>query len=89
MFYKCFLHEEEIYMEDNKTMIIKDDYITLGQMIKHFKLISNGGEEKLFLSSHDVTFNGEKETRRGKKVRPGDIVKIDGVIYQVTCTPKD
>ena len=76
-------------MDDTKTMVIKDDYITLGQMIKHFRLISNGGEEKSFLTSHDVTFNGEKETRRGKKVRPGDIVKIDGVIYQVTCTPKD
>lgn len=76
-------------MDEIKTMTIKDDYITLGQMIKHFKLISNGGEEKSFLVSHDVTFNGEKENRRGKKIRPGDIVNIDGVDYQVICTPKD
>lgn len=76
-------------MEEIKTMNIRDEYITLGQMIKHFRLISNGGEEKAFLASHDVTFNGEKEERRGKKIRPGDKVVIDGIAYQVTCTPKD
>lgn len=76
-------------MDDIKTMAIKDEYITLGQMIKHFRLISNGGEEKSFLASHDVTFNGEKENRRGKKIRPGDKVVIDGITYQVTCTAKD
>lgn len=76
-------------MDEIKTMTIRDDYITLGQMIKHFKLISNGGEEKIFLASHDVTFNGEKENRRGKKIRPGDVVIIDGIKYQVVCTSKN
>ncbi|MFA6829372.1 MAG: RNA-binding S4 domain-containing protein [Bacilli bacterium] len=73
--------------QENNVMTIRDEYITLGQLIKHFRLIGTGGEEKFFIATHDITFNGEKEDRRGKKIRPGDIVVIDGVEYSV-CLQK-
>jgi ribosome-associated protein len=73
--------------ENNNVMMIHDDYITLGQLIKHFHLIGTGGEEKAFLATHDILINGEKEIRRGKKLRPADKIVIDGVTYQV-CLSK-
>jgi ribosome-associated protein len=69
------------------TMTIKDDYITLGQFVKHFHLIKTGGEEKAFLATHDITVNGEKEIRRGRKLHPNDQIVIDGKNYQV-CSLK-
>lgn len=68
---------------DTDVMKIHDDYVTLGQLIKHFRLIATGGEEKLFVATHDISVNGEKESRRGRKLRDGDTVVIDGVTYRV------
>lgn len=56
---------------------IQGEYITLGQLLKFLNLVNTGGEEKVFLAEHDITFNGEPENRRGKKLRPGDKVSID------------
>lgn len=75
-------------MEKNDVMTIHDEYVTLGQLIKHFRLIDTGGGEKLFVATHDITVNGEKENRRGRKLRDQDIVTIDGVSYRV-CVSKD
>lgn len=75
-------------MEKNDVMYIHDEYVTLGQLIKHFRLIDTGGGEKIFVVTHDISVNGEKENRRGRKLRDKDIVIIDGKSYQV-CASKD
>lgn len=69
-------------MEKN-IMRIHDEYVTLGQLVKHFRLIDTGGEEKQFVKTHKIIVNGEKEDRRGRKLRPGDIIDIDDIRYQV------
>ena len=46
-------------------------------------IISSGGQAKYFLAENDVYFNGEKETRRGKKLRPGDVIKVNGEEYVI------
>jgi ribosome-associated protein len=69
-------------------MTIRDDYVTLGQLIKHFRLIETGGLEKSFVASHDITVNGVKENRRGRKLRPGDTIVIDGKTYSVCSSEK-
>ncbi len=66
---------------------IHTDYITLGQLAKLLKLIQSGGEEKVFVVSHRISVNGEAENRRGRKIRPGDTVNIDGSDY-VICASK-
>lgn len=73
--------------KSSNEMTIRDEYVTLGQLIKHFHLIATGGEEKVFVLTHDILVNGEKENRRGKKLRPGDVIVIDGETYTV-CTSK-
>jgi len=56
-----------------------EDFITLGQLLKVENIIENGGQAKFFLSEHLVYVNGEKESRRGRKLYMGDVVQIPGV----------
>ena len=58
---------------------IDTEFITLGQLLKMTNAISSGGMAKWFLEEHVVYVNGEKEQRRGKKLRHGDIISIPGI----------
>lgn len=67
-----------------KTMTkITTDYITLQQFLKLEDIASSGGEAKVLVSQLDITVNGEKENRRGKKLYPGDEIIISGKKYTV------
>ena len=57
---------------------IKGDYIQLDQFLKRENWIASGGETGFFLEEHDVRLNGEKVREKRKKLRPGDILEIDG-----------
>ncbi len=62
---------------------ITSDYITLGQFIKFIGVIGNGAEAKPYLSNHQAYINGELDTRRGRKIYPGDVVEIEKKKYKV------
>ena len=49
-----------------------DEYITLQALLKEVGVIQSGGAIKSFLVENEVYFNGELETRRGKKLRVRD-----------------
>ena len=70
-------------MKERDTLILKTDYITLGQALKFFDIIQTGGEEKTFLSDNDVYVNGEIEKRRGRKLRGGDTLEVEGKTYKI------
>ena len=53
------------------------EYIELGNLIKHVGLISTGGAIKEFLLVNEVKVNGIAENRRGRKIRSGDTVEIE------------
>ncbi|MDR9793682.1 MAG: S4 domain-containing protein YaaA [Bacillaceae bacterium] len=55
---------------------IKGEYITLGQFLKLADVIQTGGMAKWFLQEHEVLVNSEREERRGRKLRDGDIVEV-------------
>ena len=55
---------------------IKGEYITLQQLLKVLNIISSGGEVKFFLEENVVLVNGERETRRGRKLYPFDKVNV-------------
>ena len=55
---------------------IRGSMIRLGQLLKLVGLIDTGAEVKAFLSTEQVSVNGEKEVRRGRQLRPGDVVRI-------------
>lgn len=55
---------------------IRDEYITLGQLLKIADVVSTGGEVKPFLATHTVYVNNEEDNRRGRKLRVGDRIRI-------------
>lgn len=50
--------------------------ITLGQALKASDMVGSGGEAKVLIQAGEVLVNGEVETRRGRKLLPGDVVEI-------------
>jgi ribosome-associated protein len=57
---------------------IGEDMIRLGQFLKLADLIDTGGEGQVLIASGDVTVNGEVDLRRGRQLRPGDVVTVQG-----------
>ena len=52
------------------------DTIQLDQFLKLNNIVSSGGEAKHLIQDGGVTVNGEVETRRGRKLKAGDVVKV-------------
>ena len=52
--------------------------IRLGQLLKLANLVDTGGAARGLLESGEVRVNGEVETRRGRQLRPGDVVAFAG-----------
>ena len=62
---------------------ITTEYIKLQDLLKFAAIASTGGEAKLMVQDGEVRVNGEVCTQRGKKIRPGDDVLVDGQHYTV------
>lgn len=62
---------------------ITTEYITLGQFLKLADIIKSGGEAKLFLAQNQVLIDGELDNRRGRKLRGGEVVEIDGEKFEI------
>lgn len=63
---------------------ITTEYITLGQFLKLTRIISNGGDAKIFLMTTSVYVNDMLEQRRGRKLRVNDVVKVNGKEFVIT-----
>ena len=57
---------------------VRGEYITLGQLVKMVGVADTGGEAKSYIGSAAIRVNGEPENRRGRKLRPGDVVHLPG-----------
>ncbi|MEO1769143.1 MULTISPECIES: S4 domain-containing protein YaaA [Enterococcus] len=57
-------------------IVLKTEYMTLGQLLKEINLISSGGQAKWYLAEQTVFVDGEPENRRGRKLYPGMMVEI-------------
>ena len=55
---------------------IRGEEIRLGQLLKLAGIVAAGGEAKALLDAEQVLVNGERETRRGRKLRAGDRVRV-------------
>lgn len=64
-------------------------YITLGQYLKLKDYVSSGGEAKHLIGTFSIQVNGEEENRRGKKLRNGDEVVINGDKYVIDDIRED
>ncbi|OGX79098.1 S4 domain-containing protein YaaA [Exiguobacterium sp. SH3S2] len=57
---------------------ITTEYVTLGQFLKLADIISSGGQAKFFLEDVEIKVNGEVDQRRGRKLRDGDKIEVEG-----------
>ena len=59
-----------------KHIKITTEYIELQMLLKMESIIQSGGQAKYFLAENEVYVNDTLEQRRGKKLYPGDKIRV-------------
>lgn len=67
-----------------ETIVLRDEFIKLGQALKAAGLCESGVDAKDVILDGLVKVNGQTETRRGRKLYDGDIVAFDGEEIKIT-----
>ena len=62
---------------------IETSHIKLDSFLKMINVVGSGGEAKVVIADGEVSANGEVETRRGRKLYPGDLVRFRKREYRV------
>lgn len=62
---------------------IREAPVELYKILKMENLAASGGEAKYMIADGQVMVNGEIETRKRKKILPGDIVEFAGNRFQI------
>ena len=60
------------------SVMIHTEFIKLEALLKYAGLAETGGEAKVLIQEGQVLVNGEVCTMRGKKLRGGDTVSLEG-----------
>ena len=71
-------------MKHMENIIITTEFIKLQDLLKFANMVGTGGEAKIIIQEGEVKVNGEVCTMRGKKIRPGDVVELDGQLLTVS-----
>lgn len=64
-------------------LLIKDDFIKLGQALKLCGIAQSGIDAKMMILDGEVRYNGQVELQRGKKLYEGDTFEADGRVFQI------
>lgn len=70
-------------MTEREEVRCAQDYLELDKFLKLAALVATGGEAKQIIKSGLVLVNGQPETRRGRKLRAGDVVEYNGERYEM------
>ncbi len=65
---------------------ISTEYIKLDQLLKLAAVASTGGEAKAMIQEGLVRLNGEVVRQRGKKIYPGDQLKVVEEVIEVVAS---
>jgi len=71
--------------ENVQEIPINTEFIKLDSFLKFSNAAETGGVAKLMIEDGAVKVNGEVCLQRGKKLRPGDTVSVDGEVYKITA----
>ncbi|WZL73165.1 RNA-binding S4 domain-containing protein [Clostridiaceae bacterium 35-E11] len=63
---------------------IQGEYIQLDKMLKFVDLVQSGGHAKIMIQEGEVKVNGITEYKRGKKLKEGDVVEVEGIKILIT-----
>ena len=72
-----------VKQKEHREIKIDSDFIRLDSLLKLVNAVMTGGHAKIVIQENEVKVNDEICTARGKKIREGDKVEFDGVIYEV------
>jgi ribosome-associated protein len=72
-------------MSKTQELALRGEYITLDALLKATGLAGSGGEAKVLIADGAVRVNGEVDTRRGRKLRVGDVVLLASVQVRVVA----
>jgi ribosome-associated protein len=70
-------------MQSTRQIGIRGDTIRLGQLLKLADVVDSGGEARDYLEHEQVFVNGERETRRGRQLRCGDVVTLTDTALEI------
>jgi ribosome-associated protein len=70
-------------MEERRVIPVKGETIRLGQLLKLAGLVDSGGEARDLLEHEEVLVNGERETRRGRRLHPGDTITVTDTVLEI------
>ena len=73
-------------MTERRHIPITGETIRLGQLLKLADLVASGGEARDVLEHEEVLVNGERETRRGRQLHPGDVVSVNDTVLEIVPT---
>ena len=73
----------KIYLPQVKRVRIKTKHIKLDALLKFASVVSSGGEAKILIQNGDVFVNSGPCEMRGKKIFPGDTVRINETVIMV------
>ena len=66
-----------------RNVYIDEGHIKLSALLKYAMVASSGGEAKILVGQGGVFVDGERCTQRGKKIRPGQLVRHGGQLLIV------
>jgi ribosome-associated protein len=72
-----------------REIAITGQTIKLGQLLKLAGLVDSGSEVKALLADAPASVNGQPETRRGRKLHGGDVVRVGEDELHVTTAPAE
>ncbi|WP_457553777.1 RNA-binding S4 domain-containing protein [Desulfobacula sp.] len=75
-------------MKIPKIVNIKKVPVELYKILKFENIASSGGEAKFMINDGRVEVNGCIETRKRKKIYPGDIIRTNGLVLEIQL-PED
>jgi len=65
----------KVRLDNVRHVEISSEFIRLDSLLKYAEIASTGGEAKVLIQNGDIYVGGERCVTRGKKIRPGNVVR--------------
>jgi ribosome-associated protein len=70
-------HSDKIFQSDVRIVEISREPVELYKILKFEGMVASGGQAKTVVAAGQVLVNGKVETRKGKKIVPGDTIEFN------------
>ncbi|HEX5393563.1 MAG TPA: RNA-binding S4 domain-containing protein [Rhodocyclaceae bacterium] len=74
---------------NNMTYELHEEYVELCNLLKFMGLADSGGQGKYLVASGEVSVDGQPESRKRAKIRPGQVVVCFDTRIRVVAAGKE